>query len=97
MDNISVEYVPVTPARNEAALIEPTNHSGIVQPHLFRRWMIVKGGATVGTGEIVLNYMARRDCSIGARYDGFAGAFPRWLTSPLASKDSFYLDISGAG
>jgi glycosyltransferase involved in cell wall biosynthesis len=49
-------YVLVTPARNEAALIEQTIRSVIRQTFLPLKWVIVSDGSTDGTDEIVKKY-----------------------------------------
>ena len=49
-------YVLVTPARNEAALIEQTIRSVINQTVLPMKWVIVSDGSTDGTDEIVKKY-----------------------------------------
>ncbi|MDA8098001.1 MAG: glycosyltransferase family 2 protein [Nitrospiraceae bacterium] len=52
------EYVLVTPARNEAAMIEGTIRSVIRQTQLPRKWVIVSDGSTDGTDEIVERYLS---------------------------------------
>ena len=54
-------YVLVTPARNEAALIEQTIRSVLAQSVLPRKWIIVSDGSTDGTDEIVQRYARERD------------------------------------
>jgi poly-beta-1,6-N-acetyl-D-glucosamine synthase len=46
-------YVLITPARNEASLIEGTIRSVVAQTHLPLRWYIVSDGSTDGTDDIV--------------------------------------------
>jgi len=55
------EYVLITPARNEAALIEATIQSVVAQTVLPKRWVIVSDGSTDGTDEIVERHMVGRD------------------------------------
>ena len=55
-----LEYVIITPARNEAAFIEKTIQSLIVQTVLPKRWVIVSDGSTDGTDEIVEKYREGR-------------------------------------
>jgi biofilm PGA synthesis N-glycosyltransferase PgaC len=55
---VTLQYVLVTPARNEAAFIEGTIRSVIAQTILPQRWVIVSDGSTDGTDEIVKNYAA---------------------------------------
>ena len=51
-----LEYVLITPARNEAAFIERPSSSMIAQTLLPKRWVIVSDGSTDGTDEIVERY-----------------------------------------
>ncbi len=53
---MSLCYVLITPARNEAAFIELTIRSVIAQAVLPVRWVIVSDGSTDGTDEIVNRY-----------------------------------------
>ena len=48
-----LNYVLVTPARNERDLIEGAIRSVVAQTHLPSRWVIVSDGSTDGTDEIV--------------------------------------------
>ena len=52
-------YVLITPARNEAALIEQTIQSVVSQTVLPRKWVIVSDGSTDGTDDIVKMYLGR--------------------------------------
>jgi hypothetical protein len=54
-------YVLVTPARNEARMIESTIQSVVAQTVLPLRWVIVSDGSTDGTDEIVSRYAAQHD------------------------------------
>ena len=54
-------YVLITPARNEAALIEGTIRSMISQTAQPLRWVIVSDGSTDGTDEIVRRYQGGRE------------------------------------
>lgn len=54
-------YVLITPARNEARLIEQTIHSVVGQTVWPVRWVIVSDGATDGTDEIVQKYAAQHE------------------------------------
>jgi glycosyltransferase involved in cell wall biosynthesis len=49
-------YILITPARNEAQLIELTLKSVTAQTILPMKWVIVSDGSTDGTDEIVLKY-----------------------------------------
>jgi len=51
-----LNYVLVTPARNEASFIEETILSVVRQTHLPLRWVIVSDGSTDDTDSIVLIY-----------------------------------------
>ena len=55
----SLEYVVITPARNEARFIELTLKSMTRQTLLPRKWVIVSDGSTDGTDDIVNRYVAR--------------------------------------
>ena len=55
------EYVLITPARNEAELIEKTIQSVIAQTVLPKRWVIVSDGSTDGTDQIVQKYRPGRE------------------------------------
>lgn len=57
---MALEYVLITPARNEAAFIEMTIKSVISQTVLPKRWVIVSDGSTDGTDEIVDRYRQDR-------------------------------------
>ena len=52
-------YVIVTPARNEAAVLEETIQSVAAQTHLPLRWVIVSDGSTDGTDDLVRKYAAQ--------------------------------------
>jgi biofilm PGA synthesis N-glycosyltransferase PgaC len=54
----NLTYVLITPARNEADLIEQTIQSVISQTVLPKKWVIVSDGSTDGTDEIVQKYLA---------------------------------------
>lgn len=53
---MSIHYVLITPARNEAALIEATIQSVVSQTVTPKRWIIVSDGSTDGTDDIVARY-----------------------------------------
>lgn len=57
---MALEYVLITPARNEADFIEKTIRSVIAQTVLPQRWVIVSDGSTDGTDEIVEKYQEGR-------------------------------------
>jgi len=54
-------YALITPARNEAQLIEQTIQAVVAQSVRPVRWIIVSDGATDGTDEIVNKYAAQHD------------------------------------
>jgi biofilm PGA synthesis N-glycosyltransferase PgaC len=56
--NEALSYVIITPARNEAQLIELTLKSVTAQTVLPLKWVIVSDGSTDGTDEIVSRYCA---------------------------------------
>jgi glycosyltransferase involved in cell wall biosynthesis len=56
--NGNLSYVLITPARNEAAFIELTIKSVIVQTCLPLKWIIVSDGSTDGTDDIVKKYLS---------------------------------------
>ncbi|MEE9304027.1 MAG: glycosyltransferase family 2 protein [Thiotrichaceae bacterium] len=58
---MTLEYVLITPAHNEADLIDKTIQSVIAQTILPKRWVIVSDGSTDGTDEIVKKYMDGRE------------------------------------
>lgn len=54
----TLKYVLITPARNEATLIEHTVRSVVAQTVCPVKWIIVSDGSTDGTDEIVARYAA---------------------------------------
>lgn len=52
-----MNYVLITPARNEADFIEGTIKSMIAQTCLPAKWIIVSDGSTDGTDDIIKNYL----------------------------------------
>ena len=54
-----MNYVLITPARNEEAVIARTLESVVAQTRLPERWVIVDDGSTDSTAEIVARYAAR--------------------------------------
>lgn len=58
---MALEYVLITPARNEADFIEATIQSVIAQTVLPKRWVIVSDGSTDGTDQIAQKYLDGRD------------------------------------
>src|ERR1700691_1573066 len=58
MSSLSMPYVLITPARNEAAYIEKTIQSLIKQTVLPAKWVIVNDGSTDNSSSIVRPYLA---------------------------------------
>jgi glycosyltransferase involved in cell wall biosynthesis len=58
MSKNNLEYVLITPARNEEAYIEKTIKSVISQTILPKKWVIVSDGSTDRTDEIIANYLS---------------------------------------
>jgi biofilm PGA synthesis N-glycosyltransferase PgaC len=56
-----LEYILITPARNEADYIEKTLKSVVAQTVLPKRWLIVSDGSTDGTDELVRKYQPGRE------------------------------------
>ena len=57
----NLSYVLITPAHNEAALIELTIRSVMAQTVLPRKWVIVSNGSADNTAEIVRGYSIKYD------------------------------------
>ena len=57
----ALDYVLITPARNEAQFIEGLLQSVVAQTLLPKKWVIVSDGSTDGTDDIVRKYQAGRD------------------------------------
>src|SRR5271169_3299363 len=55
------KYALITPARNEARLIEATIRSVVGQTVCPLKWVIVSDGSTDGTDEIVSRYAAKHE------------------------------------
>ena len=66
-------YVVITPAYNEAALLEKTIQSVIAQTQLPRKWIIVDDGSKDATGEIARQYERDHDWIRCVRRDKEAG------------------------
>jgi biofilm PGA synthesis N-glycosyltransferase PgaC len=60
-DSGQLTLVLVTPARNEAALIESTIQAVVAQTVRPARWIIVSDGSTDGTDDIAKRYAAQHD------------------------------------
>lgn len=84
---MTLRYVLITPAHNEAAFIEKTIQSVIRQSVLPMRWVIVSDGSTDGTEQIVKKYQdgrewlhlvslpARRDRHFAAKVQAFNAGY----------------------
>jgi glycosyltransferase involved in cell wall biosynthesis len=84
-----MEYVVITPARNERGYIGATLESMIAQTQRPLRWVIVSDGSTDGTDELIDTYRAgydwielvrlptHRDRSFAAKVEGFNAGFAR--------------------
>lgn len=57
---MALDYVLITPARNEVELIEYTLRSVVAQTLPPKRWVIVSDGSTDGTDELVAKYQTGR-------------------------------------
>src|SRR5215831_9143737 len=100
-----LSYVLVTPARNEAGLIEQTIRSVLAQSVLPRKWIIVSDGSTDGTDEIVQRYASehewiellrlpeRRDRHFAAKAHAFNAGYAHLssVLCPLSSDSGFDL------
>jgi glycosyltransferase involved in cell wall biosynthesis len=58
---MTLEYVLITPARNEVDFIEDTMKAVVAQKVRPKRWVIVSDGSTDGTDELVKTYVERHD------------------------------------
>jgi glycosyltransferase involved in cell wall biosynthesis len=84
-----MQYILITPARNEAAFLEKTIQSVICQTVRPVRWVIVNDGSTDGTTEIVARYAGaydwievvnmpeRRDRSFAAKVHSFNAGYEK--------------------
>jgi glycosyltransferase involved in cell wall biosynthesis len=96
-----LSYVLITPAHNEAALIELTIRSVISQTVLPRKWLIVSNGSSDNTAEIVRRYATeydwielvqlpeRRERDFAGKAEAFNAAYSRLVTEshPTTSWD----------
>ena len=96
-----LSYVLITPAHNEAALIEMTIRSVIAQTVLPRKWLIVSNGSSDNTAEIVRRYATeydwielvqlpeRRERDFAGKAEAFNAGYSRLLTTALQSTTSW--------
>jgi glycosyltransferase involved in cell wall biosynthesis len=98
-----LSYALITPAHNEAALIEQTIRSVAAQTVLPRKWIIVSDGSTDGTDEIVQRYASEHDwielLRMPERRDrhfaGKAHAFNAGYSSLITHHSSLPFDLIG--
>lgn len=93
-------YVLITPARNEAALIESTIQGVIRQTMRPAKWLIVSDGSTDGTDEIVKRYASEQPWIELVRMPErrerhFAGKVHAFNAAYAKVKDSHY-DVIGS-
>jgi len=86
---MTLDYVLITPARNEAAYLEMTMRSVIAQTVLPKRWIIVDDGSEDDTGEIarclgeerpwieLVRLPVRRDRSFAGKAQAFDAGYER--------------------
>ncbi len=106
MDRSCLNYVLVTPARNEAAFIEKTIRSVIQQTSPPLKWVIVDDGSTDETAAIVSKYLGdhpwieliqrprRRDRHFAAKVQAFRAGFERVKELPYEIVGNLDADIS---
>jgi biofilm PGA synthesis N-glycosyltransferase PgaC len=99
-------YVLVTPARNEAQLIESTIQSVVGQTVLPLKWVIVSDGSTDGTDVIVQKYSAvhewielvrtpeRKERHFAGKVDAFNAGMARMSALPYEAIASLDADIT---
>lgn len=103
---MSLPYILVTPARNEAQFIELTLKSMVTQTAIPLKWVIVSDGSTDGTDEIVLRYAAqypwiellrmpeRPERNFAGKVHAFRAGFERVKGLPFDAIGSMDGDIS---
>ncbi|MGI9087592.1 MAG: glycosyltransferase family 2 protein [Chthoniobacterales bacterium] len=105
-DQGTLSYVLITPARNEADLIENTICSVVAQTVLPTKWIIVSDGSTDGTDEIVQRYQLehpwiellrmpeRRDRQFAAKAHAFNAGYERLKNLPFDVIGNLDADIT---
>src|SRR5579863_4078369 len=103
---VGLTYVLITPARNEAELIERTIKSVIAQTVKPLKWVIVSDGSTDGTDYIVRRYAAdhqwidlvrmpeRRERHFAGKVQAFNAGYARVKSLPYQILGSMDADIS---
>jgi glycosyltransferase involved in cell wall biosynthesis len=98
-----LSYVLITPAHNEASLIELTIRSVIAQTVLPRKWLIVSNGSADNTAEIVRLYATkydwiellqlpeRRERDFAGKAEAFNAGYSRLAT--LGSQPTTFWDL----
>lgn len=106
MTTAQLQYVLVTPARNEEAFIEQTIQSVISQTVRPRRWVIVSDGSTDRTDEIVTRYLKdhswielvrmpeRRDRHFAAKVQCFNAGYEKLKNEPFDIIGNLDADIT---
>src|SRR5438552_2102110 len=106
---MTLSYVLITPARNEAALIEKTLQSVVAQTILPKRWIIVSDGSTDDTDEIVRKYQPgrewlelirlpeRKERNFAAKVNAFNAGYGRVKALPFAVIGNLDADVSFGG
>lgn len=101
-----LEYVIVSPAKNEARFIEKTLESVVAQTALPLKWVVVSDGSTDGTDEIVGKYAARHsfielvrlperaERHFAGKVNAFNAGFERVKSMPYKVVASLDSDIS---
>ena len=101
----TLNYVLITPARNEEALIEGTIRAVVAQTILPTKWIIVSDGSTDGTDDVVRRYAVKHpwiellrmpercDRQFAAKAHAFNAGYAR--ISTLNSQPSTSWDIIG--
>ncbi len=101
-----LDYVLITPARNEAAFIEQTIRSVIAQTVLPLRWIIVSDGSTDRTDEIVERFLPdrpwlellrlppRAERNFAAKVHAFDAGYARVRHLPFAVVGNIDADVS---
>ena len=99
-------YVLITPARNEAKLIELTMQSVVAQTVRPAKWVIVSDGSTDGTDDIVLRYAtanpwiellrmpARKERHFAGKVNAFNAGYARAKQMPHEVVASLDADIA---